>query len=249
MRDAVERAVKMMRDNLSEPITIDDMARTAMYSKFHFTRVFQRATGVSPGRFLSALRLEEAKRLLLSTSLSVTEISVQVGYSSVGTFSTRFKNSVGLAPTDFRQRRGFIPQIPVDSGHRGNTRSTTTIQGQILSSRLEPDGLIFVGLFPGWIPQGAPVRCTILRDGPGPFSLTDVPAGTWHLLAQSVAPGYEEFIDDDMPYVGAYGPISVRVGAILAPIDMKLRPSGVLDPPVLLALLDTRLEALNKNAS
>ena len=74
----------MMRDNIGEELTVDDMARAAMFSKFHFTRVFQRVTGVSPGRFLSAMRLQRAKDLLLTTSMNVADISVHVGYNSVG---------------------------------------------------------------------------------------------------------------------------------------------------------------------
>jgi AraC family transcriptional regulator len=246
MKEAVERTVKMMRENLGEPITIDDMARTAMYSKFHFTRVFQRATGVSPGRFLSALRLEKAKQLLLSTSLSVTEISYQVGYASVGTFSTRFKNSVGLAPTEFRQRRGFVAQLSIDGGCPRTTRSRATITGKVLSSRLARDELIFLGLFPDCIPQGTPVSCAILHDGPGSFALNYVPAGVWHLLALSVTPCHEECTDEELPYVGAFGPISVRSDAIVAAIEMELRPAGVLDPPVLVALQNARVKELEK---
>jgi AraC family transcriptional regulator len=250
MKEAVERTVKMMRENLGEPITIDDMARTAMYSKFHFTRVFQRATGVSPGRFLSALRLEKAKQLLLSTSLSITEISYQVGYSSVGTFSTRFKNSVGLAPTEFRQRRGAMLQTFVDGQRCRQMRSrTTTIRGKVLSPRLTTEDLIFLGLFPDCIPQGAPVSCAILRDGPGLFSLNFVPPGTWHLLALSVTPCHEGCTDDEIPYVGAYGPISVRADAVVTPIEVELRPAGVLDPPVLVALLDAGMTSLEREVS
>ena len=102
MDDVIERAVlrviDSMHENLGEPLTIDDMARTAMFSKFHFSRVFQRVTGLSPGRYLSAVRLQEAKRLLASTSLSVTDISHRVGYSSVGTFSSRFATAWASRP-------------------------------------------------------------------------------------------------------------------------------------------------------
>ena len=89
-KQAVDRAISTMRENLGEQLTVDDMARAAMFSKFHFTRIFQRVTGVSPGRFLSALRLQRAKQLLVSTSLNVADISLRVGYNSVGTFSSRF---------------------------------------------------------------------------------------------------------------------------------------------------------------
>ncbi|MBC6467403.1 helix-turn-helix transcriptional regulator [Actinomadura alba] len=91
-----------MYARLGEPITIDDMARSAMYSKFHFTRMFQQAIGVPPGRFLTSVRFREAERLLLSTSLSVTEIAERVGYSSLGTFSAKFKSTFGLSPSVYR---------------------------------------------------------------------------------------------------------------------------------------------------
>jgi AraC-like DNA-binding protein len=64
--------------------------------------MFLRATGVPPGQFLTAVRIQEAKRLLLSTTLTVKEITARVGYSSVGTFSTKFKGIVGLSPTAYR---------------------------------------------------------------------------------------------------------------------------------------------------
>lgn len=94
---AVERSIETMREHLDEKLTVDDLARSAMFSRFHFSRVFQRATGVSPRRFLSAMRLEEAKRLLLATSIMVVDIGHQVGYDSVGTFSSRFRSSVGVS--------------------------------------------------------------------------------------------------------------------------------------------------------
>ncbi len=100
---AVQRAIEDMRGKLEEPITIDDMARVALFSKFHFSRVFQRHTGVSPARFLSGLRLDEAKRLLATTTLKVTDISARVGYRSPGTFSARFKTCVGVSPTQYRK--------------------------------------------------------------------------------------------------------------------------------------------------
>src|SRR2546421_12747721 len=97
VRRAVERAIETMQQNLGERLTIDDMARAAMFSKFHFSRVFQRVTGVSPGRFLSAMRLEEAKRLLVSTSFTVAGMSPRVGYNTAATFGSRFRSSVRVS--------------------------------------------------------------------------------------------------------------------------------------------------------
>ncbi|WP_309237279.1 helix-turn-helix transcriptional regulator [Actinomadura sp. BRA 177] len=243
----VQRAIESIYRNVGEQITIEDMARTAMFSKFHFTRLFQRATGVSPGRFLSAVRLQEAKKLLLSTSLSVTDISHRVGYNSVGTFSSRFKRSVGLSPTAYRELGGFAPQIHTD-GQRYGAR-TAVVHGQV-SNRPDDmeEGPVFMGLFPDTIPQGSPVRCTVL-ERPGSFRLEDVPEGSWHLLVQSVRPGDEEIIGTRPPTVATHGPIRIRPGAVAGPLEMWLRPMRALDPPILLALLDARRVALSGAAS
>lgn len=108
---AVRRAIEFMYGNFSESITVDSLARAAMYSKFHFTRVFRAVTGVSPGRFLSAIRIQESKRLLVYTDWSVLNISIQVGYNSVGTFSSRFRRIVGCSPTTYRKLDGYAPRL------------------------------------------------------------------------------------------------------------------------------------------
>jgi AraC family transcriptional regulator len=244
IEQAVGRAITTMRNNLGEQLTVDDMARAAMFSKFHFTRIFQRVTGVSPGRFLSALRLQRAKYLLLSTSLNVADISLRVGYSSVGTFSSRFSRSVGLSPTAFRRMHGFAPHIPTDPGRTGY--HSGQVNGYVWSAPQDAQGLVFIGLFPGPIPEGRPARCAILSN-PGRYELDNVPSGSWYLLAQCVArtpsnPLGVEGIDPAVS-VAAYGPITVRSDTS-ARVDLRLKPARELDPPVLLALLDARKLAL-----
>ncbi|HEX6873541.1 MAG TPA: AraC family transcriptional regulator [Micromonosporaceae bacterium] len=250
MADAIERAVERviatMRENLGEPLTVDDMARVAMFSKFHFTRIFQRVTGVSPGRFLSALRLQHAKHLLVSTTLNVADISVRVGYNSVGTFSSRFTKSVGLSPTTYRRMGGYTPQIPTDNP--GDSAGTGIVSGQIWPAPNGEPGLVFVGLFPSRIPEGKPARCTILENH-GPFTLDRVPEGSWYLLAQSVPCRMEEATgptSQNHVSVAAYGPVEVGPDSIVTGADLRLKLARALDPPVLLALLDVRKIALSQ---
>lgn len=245
VKRAVERAIETMQENLGERLTIDDMARSALFSKFHFSRVFQRVTGVSPGRFLSAMRLEEAKRLLLTTSFTVADISHRVGYNSVGTFSSRFRSSVGVSPTTYRQLGG---QTAARSGGDGESAPAwSTIRGHVVAPYSESLGLVFVGLFPTWIPEGPPVRSTILKR-PGTYSLQNVPLGTWYLIAHSVAPGTEEAIGGTA-YVGAHGPISIRPDVAARLADVHLRPMRALEPPVLTKLFNVRSSALSSVAS
>ncbi|MEV4467629.1 AraC family transcriptional regulator [Micromonospora echinofusca] len=240
---AVERAIDTMRSNLSEQLTVDDMARAAMFSKFHFTRIFQRVTGISPGRFLSAIRLQEAKRLLTTTRLNVTDISLRVGYNSVGTFSTRFTRSVGLPPTTYRRMGGFTPRIPTQ---RPTGQTQGTITGQVTAPARGPaPGLIFLGLFQHRIPEGPPVRCAIL-ESPGAYHFTNVPDGTWYLLCHSVS-GDVLRLEQDTMMVATVGPLVVH-GRQPLTADAHLKQVSKIDPPVLLALLDSRKAASERQA-
>jgi AraC family transcriptional regulator len=255
MRDvsevAVLRAIDEMRARLGEQLTVDDLARAAMFSKFHFTRMFERVTGVSPGRFLSALRLQRAKELLVTTPMKVADISVSVGYNSVGTFSSRFSRSVGMSPTIYRRHAGYAQEIR-PGGYQESRSSQTRLRCDILPACVAEDSLIFVGLFAGRIPEGRPVHCAVLR-GPAPVVFEQPSLGSWYVHAQSVRIGPEQTcLDDDCAdrpvAVASAGPVVIRPGT-QASAQLALRPGGALDPPVLLALLDVRTYALSRLAA
>ncbi|HEY7596969.1 MAG TPA: AraC family transcriptional regulator [Actinophytocola sp.] len=241
---AVERVIRAMRENLGEQITMDDMARTAMFSKFHFSRIFLRVTGISPGRFLSALRLQEAKHLLLTTSVAVADISHMVGYNSIGTFSSRFRASVGVSPSEYRQYSGVVP--PLTAPEPTGTAYPGVLRGHLWSTPGCRPGDVVVGLFPGRIAQGIPVRHAV-RAGIGPFEIADVPAGTWYVLAHSVGETHDSADDGDerrQPYVAAFGPVEIAADDVAGrDFDMWLRPPRIFDPPALLAQLDHRVPA------
>ncbi|MEU7842114.1 helix-turn-helix transcriptional regulator [Micromonospora sp. NPDC049114] len=246
---AVLRAVAAMHDRMGEQLTVDDMARAAMFSKFHFTRIFRRVTGVSPARFLSALRLQRAKDLLITTSMNVADISVRVGYNSVGTFSWRFSRSVGMSPTAFRRHAGYTQSIHPHFEWRSGRSPSGQVSCQVRLAEEHDHPLIFVGLFSGRIPEGRPARCAVLQQ-PGSVHFDAVPLGSWYLLAQAVsagADGAEQRADvaDRAVSVATYGPITVRADSKVT-ASMVLRRSSALDPPVLLALLDARKYALSQ---
>ncbi|HEV2377063.1 MAG TPA: helix-turn-helix transcriptional regulator [Streptosporangiaceae bacterium] len=231
-----------MYENLGGRLCIDDMARTAIFSKFHFSRVFHQVTGLSPGRFLSAIRLQAAKRLLCSTSLSVTDICFEVGYNSVGTFSSRFKATVGVSPSLYRQRCGLVSRLRVSRRSDWGT-SSTLVEGEVWLPDMNV-GSIFVGAFPEPIMQGLPIRYHVLHQ-PGPYALDDLPRGTWHILATASFPGEEGSVrdpvhDDPPPVVAACGPVVVGHPGAQLSADLHLRPMRITDPPVLLALPDVR---------
>jgi transcriptional regulator GlxA family with amidase domain len=99
----------------AEPLDLDQMAEHVGFSKFHFARAFRDAYGETPANYLTRRRVERAKDLLRSANLTVTEVCMLVGFSSLGSFSSRFSELVGMAPSTFQRAaaaRGGPPPIP-----------------------------------------------------------------------------------------------------------------------------------------
>ena len=87
------------------------MAAVAGFSRYHFVREFRVAFGETPGAYLSRRRVERAMDLLVHANLTVTEVCMVVGFSSLGSFSRRFRELVGCSPSEFRGRSAS-PVVP-----------------------------------------------------------------------------------------------------------------------------------------
>ena len=242
---AVERVIGVMRSRRDEPLTVPEMADVAHLSPAHFTRVFHQVTGVSPTQFLCALRLEAAKELLLTTSRSVTDICFEVGYNSLGTFTYRFTQLVGLSPVRFRQMARLLVMSSLEAMLQQEVMKLSRPPIQQCGGRIDCatsfNGVIFVGLFSDRIPQGQPVGGSVLI-GLGPYYVVGpVREGRYYTLAAGL-PRSSESITYWLPdrtslLVGAnVNPILVRNGMALGQTDLTLRPMAVTDPPLLVAL-------------
>jgi AraC-like DNA-binding protein len=110
-------ALRRVRDHLdlrfAEPITLSDLAAMAGMSRFHLVRQFRAAYGDTPISYLSRRRIERAQDLLRYANLTVTEVCMTVGYSSLGSFSARFSELVGESPLAYQRRwANDAPHIP-----------------------------------------------------------------------------------------------------------------------------------------
>ena len=109
----LRRARDHIDTHFAEPLDLATVAEVAGVSKYHFQRLFLATYGVTPTAHLTRRRLERAQDLLRATGLSVTEVCHAVGFTSLGTFSRRFREVVGVSPTEFQQRWGAgAPRIP-----------------------------------------------------------------------------------------------------------------------------------------
>src|SRR5215475_10889454 len=96
------RAKDLADARYADPLGVDDMAAAAGLSRAHFSREFRRAFGETPHGYLLTRRLERAAALLRNTDRSVAEICLDVGLTSVGSFTTSFKRTFGQTPTAYR---------------------------------------------------------------------------------------------------------------------------------------------------
>jgi AraC-like DNA-binding protein len=97
VRDRIDR-------EYAQPLDVETLARGVYMSAGHLSRQFRRAYGESPYSYLMTRRIERAMALLRRGELSVTEVCFEVGCSSVGTFSTRFSELVGVPPSVYRRQ-------------------------------------------------------------------------------------------------------------------------------------------------
>ena len=94
-----------MAEHAAEEFSLERLAARAGLSRFHFQRLFKAATGVSPSRHHIDLRINEARRLLRETRMSVVDVALEVGYANPSHFARLFRRETGLSPSDYRRQR------------------------------------------------------------------------------------------------------------------------------------------------
>ncbi len=98
----LHRVIELMNQQLAEDFSLAALAEAAQLSKYHFSRLFKRATGLTPSHYFIRLRMARARQLLLETDLSVIAIGLEVGYFSASHFSQIFRREVGVTPSAYR---------------------------------------------------------------------------------------------------------------------------------------------------
>lgn len=99
----IRMSIKYIYNNLSNDITLKDLANIASFSPYYFLRIFKKYTGCSPHEYIVQARISLAKHYLSTTNIDIKDISIKCGYNNVSSFCTSFKKIVGLTARDFRQ--------------------------------------------------------------------------------------------------------------------------------------------------
>ncbi|GAM57547.1 transcriptional regulator [Vibrio ishigakensis] len=98
----IRQSKAFMEKHYAEKVELDDLARAAFMSRFHYVRIFKLMYGVTPRNYLKDLRITRAKQLLKAGN-SITQTCLDVGYDSLSTFSAMFKKGTGYSPKEYQQ--------------------------------------------------------------------------------------------------------------------------------------------------
>ncbi|CAM4438790.1 helix-turn-helix transcriptional regulator [Paenibacillus tarimensis] len=241
----MEAVISYIQEHLYDPLSLGQLAAYAAYSPYHFTRIFKAYTGLTPQYYISSLRLQRAKDLLLQTNLSVRDISLEIGQQSLGTFTTRFTQRVGMTPSEFRNS-----PLKADNNMALLKKSTHwasallpragegVVKGTVTTAVPSSGGVTLIGLFDKPIPEGIP-RWGTLIAGTGDFQLNSVQPGTYYLMATCIS--WEmRAVDALLPYATlrtrSRKPVIVRPAEPVPHQQVVLYPPQIDDPPILISL-------------
>ena len=101
----IQNAIAFINEHLTEPITLDQIARCANMSRSHLSAVFKHATGITPYEYLLLQRIERAAQLLRHSGSTILVVSQECGFCNLANFNKSFKNITGMTPTEYRQSK------------------------------------------------------------------------------------------------------------------------------------------------
>lgn len=250
---ATELAIQYMKEHLDEEVTSEQLAHLVGYSAYHFTRIFKKATGISPRQYLSALRIESGKQALLKQPSLLTKIMLSIGFRSAGSFHHRFKQFVGLSPKKFAATSSELFSHMNQYEHTPLTSDTLPSSPQMcIHCQLEtpPDfrGLLFVGLFPRPIPDQKPIVGTALNMRNRECIFTDISPGTYYILAAGIpwSRNPVDYFKLDTCLRGKFDePVEVNITTKLH-VHLLLRDPLPYDPPIVVNLPLLLFEKFNR---
>jgi AraC family transcriptional regulator len=248
----VKQAIDYMKRNLDRELTTEEIARVVGYSESHFIRLFKEVTGISPRHFLSALRIEEGKKKLLQPTGSLLNVVLSLGFLSVGSFSSRFKQTVGVSPIKFRKTskklvKHLQAEQELSSQEEGN-RSCISCKVHYPESF---KGVIFIGVFPQPIPDQRPLKGTAFKNGRYECSFSDIPPGDYYILAAGIPWSMNPktyFLLENSLRGKTQDPLHIEKDTKIA-VDLVLREPLPYDPPILVNLPMLFLESQSKNSN
>jgi AraC-like DNA-binding protein len=241
--ERVLRVVEQLRREPERTLALGEIAEIAALSPFHVIRVFKSITRYTPASYQTAIRIQEAKRLLVAERSSVTEACFAVGFSSLGSFSQRFAVLAGVNPSEYRASLGRLDDLAeglarLDRRPLDELDAPGTVSGRLIG-QCPVDAFYFVGLFPPGPPQGYPVAGDTLT-GPGEFVIRHVPDGLYVIYSAVVAhPArtVDWVMPDGEAMTGGGQLVRIAGGQPVRGLEIQLVPRDVIITPITTTLM------------
>lgn len=240
----VKASLHYIQEHIFDPLSLEEIAKEVGYSPYHFTRIFKAHMGIPLFYYVSSLRLQKAKDLLLHTDLTIRDIALEVGHQSLGTFTTRFTQKVGVSPAAFRQTAAdaekaleTIKRLGEEESGNGTAGEQCSIFGTT-ETEIPYQGIALIGLFPKPIPEGIPLYGTLVRL-PGGFCISAVKPGVYYLMATSVSWGMQAesiLLTQKTLRTRNHQPLEVSPGKKIEPLKVTFYLPQLDDPPILVSL-------------
>jgi AraC family transcriptional regulator len=212
VRTEIEWVVQGIHEGFEGNLSIADFGRMARLSPCHMARLFHQETGLTPSGFLLAVRMEQARRKLLRSERSIADIADEVGYASLGAFTSRFTKVVGVSPGKYRRISSLGSSI-VDMV--AGAEATHFTYGSVTGRTRRSDGLlrepVYLAAFPMSLNGRKATRRCRSGNSTDPWNIAHIPSGMWLIEAVSRTVGGGRF---DV-VVGQAGPFQIDPGSVV----------------------------------
>lgn len=213
MRTEIEWVVQGIHEGFEGNLSIADFGRMARLSPCHMARLFHQETGLTPSGFLLAVRMEQARRKLLKSERSIADIADEVGYASLGAFTSRFTKVTGVSPGKYRRLSSLGNDIV--NMVAGAEAATYFTYGSVTGRTRRSDGLlrepVYIAAFPISAVGRKATRCCRSGNSTDPWNIAHIPSGSWLIeaVSRTVGGGKHDVV------VGQAGPFQITPGSVV----------------------------------
>ncbi|NUS14422.1 MAG: helix-turn-helix transcriptional regulator [Streptomyces sp.] len=218
MRTEIEWVVQGIHEGFEGNLSIADFGRMARLSPCHMARLFHQETGLTPSGFLLAVRMEQARRKLLKSQQSIADIADEVGYASLGAFTSRFTKVVGVSPGKYRRISSLGSSI-VDMV--AGVHETHFTYGSVTGRTRRSDGLlhepVYIAAFPISAEGRKATRCCRSGNSTDLWNIAHIPSGQWVIeaVSRTVDGGKHDVVVGQSPPLQINPGVAVNIDIVL----------------------------------
>lgn len=241
----VERVIEYIRENIENDITLDDIAKHMNYSRFYLSRTFKKEKGASIKQYIEALKVERAVSKIVENKESVSDIALNMGHKSLGTFSNTFKKQTIVSPKKYQRAASlsykFLSNMIQNKNIMVHYNNFVETKNSFSIKVKYPVGykhkITCMGLFKEALPKGAPVVGVASADVLE-FTIENVPNCKYYFFACEIMEDIsltKSYVLNNNYRMGLFEPFTFE-GQTHHSCEIMMRRKQYGDPPITINL-------------